>query len=269
MHAHIHPLASHAPNAILGYRADGRPIRSIAGGNGEGEGTGANGGDSGQQGAGQTGGTGQQQASQDTGQPGAQGGAQGGNGQGDGAKDGTADHAATVARLEKDLAAARKEAASTRVSAKASAAAEARTELAQQIGKALGLVQDDTPPDPAKLAEQITSQTARISELEAAARARDTELAVHSLAEKHGAKVGALLDSRAFVKAIGELDPAAKDFTAQLDAAIKQAVTDNPTAYRVAPPAGRSGPDLTGGTGERGKARPTSLGAAISAAYQQ
>lgn len=257
-----HPLATHAALTVLGYRRNGAPIYTIAGGSGEGEGTAgvsASGADAGQTGA-QDGADGQQTAVTGTQQSAAT------SGQG-AAKDTGPDLAATVARLEKDLAAARKDAGAARVNAKQAAAEEAKAELAQQIGKALGLVKEDGPPDPAELTKQITAHTARVAELEGAVRARDIELAVHSLAEKHSAKVSALLDSRSFVKATSALDPTAKDFTSQLDAAIKQAVTDNPQ-YRVQPQAGRSGADLTGGTGESStKTRPTSLGVALRGHY--
>lgn len=255
-----HPLASHAAMTVLGYRRNGAPIYAIAGGSGEGDGTADTSGSSAD--AGQTG----QQQNTDGQQ--AAGAAQPTSSQqaaSSDAKD-TTDLAATVARLEKDLAAARKEAASSRVNAKETAAAEARAALAQDIGKALGLVKDDTPPDPAKLAEQIGTQTSRIGQLESALRQREVELAVHTVAAKHQAKPSALLDSRAFVKTVRELDPTAKDFTTQLDAAVKAAVTENPS-FRSVPPAGRSGADLTGGTGEATKPRTTSLGAAIRGHY--
>lgn len=253
-----HPLATHAAGTILGKRRNGSPIYAIAGGNGEGEGaSGSDGGADAGQGAVTGGADGQQTAATGTQQAAAQAGA---------AKDDGADHAATVARLEKDLAEVRNEAAKARI-AKNTAAEQATTELAQKVAKALGLVPEDAPPDPAKLAEQITTQTSRIGELESALKAKDVELAVRAAAEKHQAKPGSLLDSRSFLKTIGDLDPADKGFASQLDAAIKQAVADNPS-YRTAPQAGRSGADITGGPGETGKAaRPTSLGAAIGSHY--
>lgn len=250
MHAYTHPLASHAPRTVLGYRADGRPVYPIAGGNGEGDPTPA------PTGAPPAASAPQSPAAQEVPKPTPP------------AKpaEPTEDHAATIARLQKELADVRKEAAGARV-AKGKAAEDSRNEITQLIGKALGLIDDNTPPDPAKLAEQISTQSARNGELEKQLRQRDVELAVHALAAKHGALASSLLDSRAFARAVAELDPTAKDFTDQLDAAIKTAVEQTP-AFKAAPPAGRSGPDLTGGTGERGRARPTSLGAAISAAYQ-
>ncbi|MGW4695161.1 hypothetical protein ACWEO1_22595 [Kitasatospora cineracea] len=256
MHAPFrHPFATHAAHTVLGYRRDGRPIYPIAGGNGEG-------GDASVPPAGEP------AAAPAAAAPAPTASEPPKPGPPPAAKTEGEDHAATIARLEKDLAAARKDAGAARVNAKQQAAEEARAELVKEFSKALGLVKDDTPPDPAKLAEQIGTQTTRIGELETALRQRDVELAVYGAAEKHSAKAGALIDSRAFSKAISQLDPAAKDFTTQLDAAIKQAVDSNPN-FRTAPQAGRSGADLTGGTGESGKARPTSLGAAVKAALQQ
>lgn len=255
MHAPFrHPSATHAPHTVLGYRRDGRPIYPIAGGNGEG-------GDASGTPAGEP--TAQQAAPAPTqaAEPPKPGPPPAKPAESD-------DTAATIARLEKELKDARGEAAKSRTDAKAKAADDAVKDLTQKLGRALGLVADDTPPDPAKLAEEIGTQTTRIGELETALRQRDVELAVHSAAEKHGAKVSALLDSRAFSKTIAGLDPAAKDFNTQLDAAIKQAVDSNPN-FRTAPQAGRSGADLAGGPGETGRARPTSLGAAIKAAIQQ
>ncbi|MER8233478.1 hypothetical protein [Streptomyces sp. NPDC094049] len=193
-----------------------------------------------------------------------------GSGQGSGAasgKDGGEDQAAAVKRLEKELADARKEAAKTRTTAKQQAADDARTALAQEIGKALGLVKADEAPDPEKLAAAIAEKDAALTTSAADLRAKDVELAVWARAEKAGAKAGALLDSRAFVKTLADLDPAAKGFTSALDTAIKDAVKDNP-AFAVQQ-AARSGGDLSGGTGEGGaKTRTGSLAGAVQHHYQ-
>ncbi|GAA2825310.1 hypothetical protein RMN57_13215 [Kitasatospora sp. CM 4170] len=250
-----HPLASHPARTVLGWRRDGRPIYPIAGGNGEGEGAGGTG-ETGQDGGSQTPPTSQTPTPPaGTGRPASPAAA----GAGD-------DQAATIARLQKELASVRDEAAKARI-AKQTAADAATTDLTQKLAKALGLVPDTTPPDPAELTKQIETQTGRIGHLEQQLRARQVELAVHARATALQTKPDALLDSRAFAKAIGDLDPAAGDFTAQLDAAIKAAADSNPN-FRSVPQAGRSGADLTGGTGEATKQRPTTLGAAISGHYQ-
>lgn len=177
------------------------------------------------------------------------------------------DAKATIARLERDLKAANSEAAKTRTTAKAQAADEAKQQFAKEIGKLLGLVEDDSPPDPAKLAAAVAEKDGRIGDLEGALRAKDVELAVHLRAEKHQAKASALLDSRSFLRAVADLDPSAKSFSAALDTAIKEAVKDNPS-LKAASVAGRSGADLSDGAGETTKPRSTSLAGAIRANYQ-
>jgi len=176
------------------------------------------------------------------------------------------DAKATIARLERDLKAANSEAAKTRTTAKAQAADEAKKQFATEIGKLLGLVEDDSPPDPAKLAAAVAEKDGRIGDLEGALRAKDVELAVHLRADKHQAKASALLDSRSFLKAVADLDPSAKSFAAALDTAIKDAVKDNPS-LKATPVAGRSGADLGNGAGETAKPRATSLSGAIGAHY--
>jgi hypothetical protein len=181
-------------------------------------------------------------------------------------KDADDDPKAVISRLERELKEARGEAAKTRTTAKAQAADEAKKQFATEIGKLLGLVEDDSPPDPAKLAAAVAEKDGRIGDLEGALRAKDVELAVHLRAEKHQAKASALLDSRSFLKAVADLDPTAKSFGAALDSAIKDAVKENPS-LKATPVAGRSGADLSDGAGETNKPRTTSLSGAIGAHY--
>ncbi|MCX4540491.1 hypothetical protein [Streptomyces sp. NBC_01565] len=163
---------------------------------------------------------------------------------------------------QKALADARAEAGKERTTAKANAATEARNALAQEIGRALGLVQDDKPADPAELTRTITTQTSRIAELEATARTQSVELAVHGAATRLGANAAALLDSRAFLTSVEGLDPGATDFTTKLDAAITTAVEQNQQLRGGQVPR-RGGGDFAGGPGTTG--RPTSLGQAVAA----
>lgn len=132
------------------------------------------------------------------------------------------DPAATIARLEADLKSARAEAGKSRVTAKQNAADEARAEMAQQIGKALGLVKDDEPADPAKL-------TAQVTEASAAAKQAKLELAVYRAAQSTDADPSALLDSRTFLEKAATLDPSD---AAAIAAAIAEAVTANPRLGR-------------------------------------
>ena len=218
-------------------------------------------------------GAGDGSGSGDGGDSGADGGGQGSGDSGSAksssqAKDGD-DDAAKVRRLTKELADARREAGKSRNDAKKQAADEAKSDVLKEIGKLLGFVKDDGPPDPAKLAEQIAAKDSAIAEREAAIRGKDVELAVWTRADKLKARAGALLDSRSFVKAISDLDPGAKGFTTALDDAIKAAIKDNPTAFAATAPAGKSGGDLSGGTGEgNAKKRSTSLSGAVGSHYQ-
>jgi hypothetical protein len=241
------------------------PFLYADGGDGDGSGSGDSGGN-GDNGQGDGGGSGDGAGS---------GSGEGGQSSGDGGtgktgqgKDGE-DLAATVKRLEKELAEARRDAGKARTAAKQQAADDAVKALTQQLGKALGFVKDDTPPDPAKLAEAIAQKDSALSEKDAALRAKDVELAVWSRADKLSARAGALLDSRSFVAKLADLDPSEKGFRAALDQAIKDAVKENP-AFAATQSAGKSGGDLSGGTGEGAakKRAPGGLAGAIAGHYQ-
>jgi hypothetical protein len=138
----------------------------------------------------------------------------------------------------------RRENGAARTTAKQQAAEQARQELAQQIGKAIGLVADDQPVDPEKLTQDLT--TARDAQRQAV-----VELAVYKAAGTAGADPDALLDSRSFAAKISALDPTADDFTTQIAEAITSAVADNPKFKTAALAAGRSGTEMSGGTGEQ------------------
>ena len=224
---------------------------------GDGDGSGSDNGDAGSDSAGDgSGGDGSSNEGDGSGS-----GKDAGQGKGD-------DPAATIRELKKELADARKEAGKARTDAKKQAADDAVNALTQQLGKALGFVKDDAPPDPKALADAIAQKDSTISEKESVIRAKDVELAVWSRADKQGAKASALLDSRSFVQAIAQLDPSEKGFTTALDNAIKDAVKEN-KAFAAAAPVGKSGGDLSGGTGEgAAKKRNGSLAGAIANHYQ-
>lgn len=161
--------------------------------------------------------------------------------------------AAKVARLEKQLKGANADAAKARTDAKKKAADDARASIVQELGKALGLIQDDkdTAPDPAKLTAEITRATA-------AHRETAVELAVFKRAGKGGADPDALTDSRAFLSKLKDLDPTADDFSKQLDAAIADAVKDNPKLKAGGTAATAAAvSDFTGGDGQPDKATPS------------
>lgn len=121
---------------------------------------------------------------------------------------------------------ARAEAGKARVNAKQTAADEARAELAQQIGKALGLVTDETL-DPAALLDKANTSGV-------AARQAQTELAVFRAADAANGDPLALLDSRTFLAKVAEIEPTD---TAALAAAITEAVAENPRLGKTAPAA--------------------------------
>lgn len=94
------------------------------------------------------------------------------------------------------------------------------------IAKALGL-KGDEPPDPDKLASQLTSEQAE-------KRDAKVQLAVYRAATANGANPDALLDSQSFLTSVKDVDPADQDKVAT---AIKAAVEKNPNlaAQRVTP----------------------------------
>ncbi|MEV2249398.1 hypothetical protein AB0I94_02375 [Streptomyces sp. NPDC050147] len=255
-----HPLATHAAGTVLGFVA-GRPVYAIAGGSGEGEGAAGSG--SGQAGAGESGAAGQGASASGTGgsgQVGQQSGEGGSNPWDSFQWDGKVESLPEpVAKVIRD---AREEAGKSRTTAKANAAQEARQELAQEIGKALGLVKDDKPADPAELTRTITTQTTRIGELESTTRGLTVQLAIIDQADKHNANASALRDSVSFMESVKGLDPSAADFTTKLDDAIKDAVENN-QQLRTGQVPRRGGGDFAGGPGTT--KRPTSLHDAIAA----
>lgn len=136
----------------------------------------------------------------------------------------------------------RAEAANHRTAAK-SAAEQAEKGLTEKLATALGLKQD--APDPAALTQQLTAA-------QQASKTAAVQLAVFKAAAKQQANADALLDSNSFLGAVSSLDPAAADFPTQITDAIKTAVGQNPTAFRLAQAAGASAADHAGGSGEAG-----------------
>jgi hypothetical protein len=145
----------------------------------------------------------------------------------------------------------RKDAAKNRTDPK-TAAEQAKTELAQQIGKALGLVSGDEPPDPAVLTEQI-------EHFQAAAWRNGVELTVHRMAAQMGADPESLLDSNAFIDSLDDLteaDPRSADFRTALEAKVKAAVERNPRKYAAATAAAVRTPAPDPSQGRGGKNEP-------------
>jgi hypothetical protein len=108
-----------------------------------------------------------------------------------------------------------------------------RNQLQQQLeeqGKTLQALaavlnpQANPEADPAAQLATITSEAESLRNEVTGLRA---ELMVHTLAGKNGGDPVALLDSRGFLSKLSGLDPAADDYSDQVAAAIKAAVTEN------------------------------------------
>lgn len=235
---HTRPGLSALAGQIIGYRRDGRPIRLAAGGS---EDSAASSSDS-DSSAGTGAGDGQDSA----------GGA--GNDTGDTGKTPQIRGEFDPDRAARALAAARE------AERKAKEKARAADERLAAILKAAGLAPDGKE-DPA---EQL--KAAREAAERATARARQTavELAVYRSAGKVGADPDAVLDSRAFLAAVADLDPDAKDFADRIADAIKSALKNNPKLAAAGQgAAGRQGADHTGGGG---RGRPASIHDAVKRA---
>jgi len=220
---HTRPGLSALAGQIIGYRRDGRPIRLAAGGS---EDSAASSSDS-DSSAGTSVGSGDGQ----------DGAADAGNDAGDVGKkpqikgDFDPDRAARAIQAARDG------------ERKAKEAAKAANDRLAAVLRAAGLTPDGKE-DPA---EQL--KAAREAAERATARARQSavELAVYRSAGKVGADPDAVLDSRAFLAAVADLDPDDADFGDKVNAAIKAAVKANPKLAAAALSPGRQGADHTGG----------------------
>ncbi|MDN5667032.1 MAG: hypothetical protein L0G87_01385 [Renibacterium salmoninarum] len=114
--------------------------------------------------------------------------------------------------------------------------------------KALGL--NDEAEDPLKAAqEQANTNAAERDAARAAARDTAAELVVWRSASELGINPVAVTDSKAFERAIKDLDPSEPSFADAVKTAATKAAETNPL-LKSAQAAGASGADFTGGTGE-------------------
>lgn len=129
---------------------------------------------------------------------------------------------------------------------KAEAAADAKIKAAL---KALGI--SDEVQDPLKAAQDAAATNAQERD-SARAAARDTsaELIVWRNAAELGVDPAAVTDSRAFERAIKDLDPADPKFGEAVKEAATNAAKNNPKLKAAAPAPGAGGADFAGGTGE-------------------
>lgn len=242
-----HPLTGE-PLRALGVTKYGRWIWPQLGG----DETAGTGGDTGGTGTGTTGAP----AAPPTGQTG-----QAGQPAGDGLDD-------LPEKWRKEIEKLRGENARDRTTSKEKAAQEARQTLLSEISKALGLNPDEASTDPAVLTKQLAEERERGQD----ALAEAIEYRVYRIATKAGANAEKLLDSRAFIRAVDDLDVDpndAKAFTAAIEKAVKEALDADP-GLRANPgtqTTTRQGADHTGGN--NGRQRPRSLGAAITNAMSR
>lgn len=243
-----HPLTG-APIVPAGFRRNGAPIWPIMGGSGEGDGGDA-GGDSGGDTGGDTGGdAGQQQGAGDTGDSGDKTG-----------DSPWADPKAAQAEIER----LRRENASNRVKNN-TAAEEARKAMLDEFAQKLGLKEGDTAPTVEELTAKLTDQTAKTDTAASLARDTQAELIVWKNATDLKVDAQALTDSRAFEKAIKDLDPASDTFATDVKAAAQEALKNNPKlgATQVA---GSSSIDHPGGGGATRRTEAPSISDAVTAA---
>lgn len=160
-------------------------------------------------------------------------------------------------QLQNMVRALRKENAKDRTAAKQKAADDAQATLVQQIGKALGLINDDTPtPTPDDLTRQLTAE-------QEAKRTAQTALAVYRAAQGI-ADPDMLTDSARFHKTLTDVD--ITDQKAVTDA-VKAFIKDHPQyAGTRAPQAGGANTlDHPAGSGET-TPQSTSLNQAVARA---
>jgi hypothetical protein len=167
------------------------------------------------------------------------------------------DRAARAIQAARDAEKAAKERAQT--------AEQKHKDALDAIAVALGL-----KPDPKTDTAAMAAQTAKErDDANAVARAKTVELEVFRRAGKAGGDPDSLLDSRTFLARLAVLDPAASDFAEKVEAAIKDAIKENPKLAATAAQGGqgpaRQGTDVTGSSGG-GKQRTQGLGASVAAA---
>lgn len=147
----------------------------------------------------------------------------------------------------------RAKAAGDESATKASEAEKRYQETMDKLSTALGFKSEDTPPDPSALQRTIAERDNELgdvksriesltAEKDAAIRERDVELAAWRAAAKQGANAAKLLNLRSFHDVIVGLNPAEDTFAADLDAAVKAALSED-DALRLAalPGAGVAG----------------------------
>ena len=126
----------------------------------------------------------------------------------------------------------RAENASDRTEAKKKAAQEATDALTKKLGEALGLIQGDEAPKPEDVIAKLTAERDETAQRETATAKQLRELierdALREAAKTHAGDFNSLADSKKLSAAIEALDHTADDYAAQVDAAVKAAIINDP-----------------------------------------
>lgn len=126
----------------------------------------------------------------------------------------------------------RAENASDRTEAKKKAAQDATDALTKKLGEALGLIQGDEAPKPEEVIAKLTAERDETAQRETATAKQLRELierdALREAAKTHAGDFNSLTDSKRLSAAIEALDHTADDYAAQVDAAVKAAITSDP-----------------------------------------
>lgn len=145
---------------------------------------------------------------------------------------------------------------------KLSTAEQAQQDAIRALAKAAGieLPGGDNTPDPAELAQKLTTS-------QATARDSAAELIVWRNASTLKVDPGALTDSRAFAAAIKDFDPSSETFETDVKKAAEDAAKKNPKLQAAQAAASRSGADHAGGSGEGANRKPVSLDQGVASHY--
>ena len=171
------------------------------------------------------------------------------------------DRTEAKAKAAEDAAAKAKAAAEAEAAEREAKAVEAtKADVVKAVLKALGQEPEgDKTPTPEQVIEQITRERdeakTKGSERDAKYRELLLEVAVQDAAAMHEARADRLLDSRAFMKAVGALDPDTDGYRVAVAEAVKAAVEADsdlksvkpaPEAPKVEPPAASGGTTVAG-----------------------
>lgn len=134
----------------------------------------------------------------------------------------------------------------TKAKQSAQAAKDQHQKTLDAIAVALGF-KPDPKTDPTQL---VAAAAKERDDARAEARALKVERAIERAAGKAGVDSEALLDSVTFRSQLDGLDPADAAFADKVDAAIKAAAKANPKLTTGPKAPGKSGAEITGGTGD-------------------